>query len=36
MQSNGLHGEECWLKQGVLKHLEELLFARERHFRKVL
>ncbi|KAN0128846.1 hypothetical protein V8E53_013344 [Lactarius tabidus] len=34
MQSNGLHREECWLEQGVLKHLEELFVHTGKAFHK--
>jgi hypothetical protein len=34
MQSNGPHGEECWLEQGVLKHLKELFVHMGKAFHK--
>jgi hypothetical protein len=32
MQSNSPHREECWLEQGVFKHLKELFVRTGRHF----
>jgi hypothetical protein len=32
MQSDSPHREECWLEQGVFKHLKELFVRTGRHF----